>query len=134
MSRKTFLGEYVFVLFILLPLFASMTGCNPAEQEDLLSLYRQAIMQRVPGGCNCLDNCGRNIMAPAAQNTCQNATNGVEVIVEYLGVRYRVPVGCYCRCSSTWTGATGPCEWDDDKFRVEAPQNARSAIVIEGVE
>lgn len=65
MSRKTFLGEYVFVLFLLLPLVASITGCNPAEQENLLDLYKREVMARVPGGCNCRDNCNRSIMAPA---------------------------------------------------------------------
>jgi hypothetical protein len=135
MSRKTFLGEYVFVLFLLLPLVASITGCTPAEQENLLDLYKREVMARVPGGCNCRDNCNRSIMAPAASNTCQDETNNVRVTVVYQGIRYSVPVGCYCNCSDTsWTGGVSTCTWDNDKFELEAPQYARSAQVVAGVE
>jgi hypothetical protein len=137
MSRKTFLGEYVFVLFLLLPLVASITGCDPAEAETLKNLYKQAIINQdqIPGGCNCRDNCNRSIMAPAASNTCQDETNNVRVTVVYQGIRYSVPVGCYCICSDTsWSGGVSTCVWDNDKFELEAPQYARSAQVVAGVE
>jgi hypothetical protein len=99
--------------------------------------YKQAIINQdqIPGGCNCRDNCNRSIMAPAASNTCQDETNNVRVTVVHQGIRYSVPVGCYCNCSDTsWTGGVSTCTWDNDKFELEAPQYARSAQVVAGVE
>ena len=128
MSRKTFLGEYVFFLF-LLPLVASITGCNPAETESLLSSYRIALeAQYEPDGCHCRDNCGGGIMAPAGENGCGVHNDGARVRVTYLGQIYSVPVSCYCMCSTPISGQSR-CACDEGKFEREAPQYRNSATV-----